>query len=179
AEFGNNLGHVDEKRERFANRQLQNFVNILAVIADFQNAALDARAAALFADQLDVREKLHFHGNRAVSLAGFAAAAGNVEGKMTGSIAAALRIRRVGKNVADSVESLQIGGGIRTRRAADGRLVDNDHFPDIRVAFDTVAEFLDAATDAHGGERLVQNIVDQRGFAGAADAGDNCQGAER
>src|SRR5260370_13196847 len=161
AECGNDLWHIDEKRRRFADRQLQNFVNILAVIADFQNAALEARAAALFADELYVREKLHLHGDGAVSLAGFAAAARNVKGKMTGGVAAAFGIRRIRKNVADGVESLEIGGRIRTRRAADGRLVDDDDFPNVRIAFDAIAEFLAAAAGAPGGERFVEHIVDQ------------------
>src|SRR5260370_34700324 len=155
AEFGNDLWHIDEKRQRFADRELQNFVNILAMIADFQNAALEARAAALFADELYVREKLHLHGDGAVSLAGFAAAAGNVERKMTGGVTAAFGVRRIRKNVADGVEGLEIGGRIGARGAADRRLIDNDHFPDIRIAFDAVTEFLDAAADAHRGERLV------------------------
>src|SRR5438034_2737816 len=38
AELGNNFGHVDEKRQRFANGQLQNLVNIFSVIANFQDA---------------------------------------------------------------------------------------------------------------------------------------------
>src|SRR5260370_35469319 len=77
AEFGNDLWHIDEKRQRFADRQLQNFVNVLAVIADFQNAALEARAAALFADDIYVREQLHLHVAGAVSLSGCAAATRN------------------------------------------------------------------------------------------------------
>jgi len=68
---------------------LQNLVDILAVIADFQNAALEARAAAFLANEFDVREKLHFHGDRAVALTSFAAASRNIEGKMTGGVAAA------------------------------------------------------------------------------------------
>src|SRR4029077_12634956 len=40
AEFGNNLWNVNEECERFANRQLQDFVDILTVIPDFQNALL-------------------------------------------------------------------------------------------------------------------------------------------
>jgi len=43
-EFGNNLGNVDEERQSFAHRQLQYLVNILPVMPDFQNPALEARA---------------------------------------------------------------------------------------------------------------------------------------
>src|SRR5260370_13080614 len=57
SEFGNNLGNVDEKGQGFADRQLQYLVDIFPVIADFQNAALEARAPAFFADEFTVRQK--------------------------------------------------------------------------------------------------------------------------
>ena len=168
-----------KKVERFADGQLQNFVNVLAVIADLEHGALEARAAAFFADEFDVGEELHLDGDGAVALAGFAAAAGNVEGKMAGGVAAALGVGRVGEDFADGVEGFEVGGGIRARRAADGRLIDDDDFADFGVAFDAVAEFLDAGAVALGGERFVEDVVDDRGFAGAADAGDNGERSER
>ena len=139
------MGTFDEECQRFAHGHFQNVVNIFAVVADFQDAGFEALAAALLADQLDIGEELHFDGDGAVALAGFAAAAGHVERKMAGGIAAALGVGRVGKNFADGVEGLQVSGRIRARRAADGRLVDDDDFVDVFVAFEAVAEFLDAA----------------------------------
>src|SRR5216684_65909 len=50
AELGNNFRDVDEKGQRFANRQLQYFMNVFPIMPHFQNAAFEARAAALFAD---------------------------------------------------------------------------------------------------------------------------------
>src|SRR5258708_6219563 len=179
SEFGNNLGYVNEKRQRFANRQLQYLVDIFPVITDFQNAALEARAPALFADEFDVRQKLHLHGDSAVALTGFAAASGHVERKMTGGVAAPFRIGRFRKYISDRVKRFEIRGRIRTRRAADGRLIHNDHFPDIRIAFQPFAEFLDAAANALRAKRLVQHVVNQRGLARAADAGDYRQRPER
>ena len=110
---------------------MQHFVDILVAVADFEDAALEARAAAFFADQLDVGQKLHLDGDGAVALAGFAAAAGNVERKMSGGEAAAFGFWRVGEDFADGVERLQIRGGIRARRAADGRLIDEDDFANL------------------------------------------------
>ena len=120
------LGTIHEEGEGFAHGHIENVVNILAVITNLEDAALEALAAAFFANQLDVGEKLHFHGHGAIALAGFAAAAGNVEGKMAGGVAAALGIGSVGKNFANGVEGFEIGGGIRARRAADRRLIDDD-----------------------------------------------------
>ena len=76
--------------ESFANRQVQNLVNVFALVVNFEHLRLVARAFALVADQLHVGEKLHFDGDGAVALAIFAASTGNVEGKMSGREAALL-----------------------------------------------------------------------------------------
>ncbi len=68
-----------EELHGFLHRERQHFMNVEALIANFQYAALVARAFALVADQFHVRQKLHLDGHRAVSLAGFAAAAGDIE----------------------------------------------------------------------------------------------------
>ena len=116
-----------KERQRLLHRQLQHFVNVEAVVSDFQNAGLEAGALAVVADQFDVGQELHLHGDRAVALAGFAASSGNVEGKMARGVAAAVGLRRGGEQLANDVERLDIGDGIGARRAADGRLIHQDH----------------------------------------------------
>ena len=69
--------------DRFAHGQLQNFVDVQTVVVDFENARLVARSFAFLADQFDIGEELHLHRDRAVALADFAAAAGNVEREMS------------------------------------------------------------------------------------------------
>ena len=168
------LGTLTKNDQRFADGQLQDVVNVFAVIANLENAALEARAAAFFADQFHVGEKLHFDGDGAVALAGFAAAAGHVEGKMAGGVAAALGVGRFGEDFADGVEGFEVRGRIRARRAADGRLIDDDDVADVsaspsmRSQNSLMLEPLRLAARA-----LVENVVNERGFAGAADAGDD------
>ena len=58
-------------------------------------------------------------------------------------------------------------------------MIDNDDFSDNRIAFQPVAEFLDAASDALRRERFVEHIMNERGLAGAADAGDHRKRSER
>jgi hypothetical protein len=55
---------------------------ILAAITHVQNLLFETRAFALFANQLDVSEKLHLHGDGAVALANVTTAAGQVERKV-------------------------------------------------------------------------------------------------
>src|ERR1700682_68091 len=126
-------------------------MNILVAEADLKHTALKSRPAALFANKLDVRKELHCHGNGAVALAGLAAAAGNVERKVACAVAAALGVGCFREDFADSVEGFEVRGGIRARRAADGRLVHDDHVADLRVSFNAHAELLDAAAGAFGG----------------------------
>src|SRR5271154_6352330 len=76
------LGHVGEKSDCFANRELQHFVDVLSAIANLQHAVLEARPLALFAKQFHVGEKLHFHRDGTVTLTSLTSATGNVEGKM-------------------------------------------------------------------------------------------------
>src|ERR1700733_1423071 len=101
-----------EKSQRLANREIQNLVNVLALVMDLQHLRLIARAFAFVADQLDVGEELHFDCDRAVALAIFAAAAGNVEGKMPGREAALLGFRERSKEFADNVECFDVGNWI-------------------------------------------------------------------
>src|SRR5690242_21039030 len=135
------------------------------MVLHFEDAALEARAAAFLADEFDVREKLHFDGDGAVALAGFAAAAGNVERKVAGGVAAALGVRSVGENVANGVEGFQIRSRIGTRGAADGRLVDDDGFANVSVAIEAIAKFLFRAAGFLGIHRTEQHVMNQRGFA--------------
>src|SRR5271157_519438 len=79
AKLGDNLGDASEKRECFARGKLQNFVDVFAAITDIEHAGFETRAAALFADQFDIGEKLHFHRDRAIALTRLAAPAGDVE----------------------------------------------------------------------------------------------------
>ena len=135
AQLLHDLGHAGEEVQRLLHRQVQHVVNVLAVIANLQHFRLVARALALLADQLHVGQELHLHRDRAVALAGFAAAAGNVEGEMSRGVAALLALRQRGEQLADGVERLDVGHRIGARRAADGRLIDQHDFVDPLRAF--------------------------------------------
>src|SRR5260370_17381741 len=90
-------------------------MNILAAIADLEHPGLVTRSFAFLADQLDVREKLHLHRNRTVSLASLAAAAWNVEGEVSRAETAFLGLRQRSKEIADRVKGLDIVSRIRPR----------------------------------------------------------------
>src|ERR1700730_5446219 len=92
---------------------------------------------------------------------------------------APLSVRRNREHFANGVEGFEIRRGIRAGCAPDGRLIDDDDFPDIRITFEAVAEFFDAAACAFGGERAIKNIVNERGLSGAAYSRHYSESAER
>src|SRR5208282_492111 len=127
----------------------------------------------------DVGEELHFNGDGAIALAGFAASAGNVEGKISGGVAAALDVGSIGENIANGVKSFQVRRGIGAGGTADGRLIHDDEILNVLVAIEPIAEFLDGGAAAFGLKRFIEDVVNERGLARAADARDDCQNAER
>ena len=73
-----------------------------------------------------------------------------------------------------------VGGRVRARRAADRRLVDLDHLVDELDALDAVVGArLVAGPVQRARQRAVQDVVDERGLARPAHAGDGGQQAQR
>src|SRR5467141_147557 len=152
----------------------------MVLVADSERFGIVSAAAAHFAHHVDIGKKIHFDAAEAIPLAGFAAAAVYVEAEAAGAVAAFARFRKHGKEIADGSEDAGVGGGIRARRAADWGLIDLDDFVDVLGAdnfavrggrFGRAIEFLR--------ERAIKNVVDERGFAGTRDAGDDSEQAER
>ncbi len=139
-----------------------------------------AASVAHLALHVDVGHEVHLDAALAVALAGLAAAAGDVEAEAAGLVAALARLGQHGEKVADGREDLRVGGGIGARSAADGRLVDADHFVDLVGA---VEGFVHAGLFARSvdslGQRAVEDVVDQRAFSAAAHARHHRHHAER
>ena len=138
-----------------------------------------AAAVADFAEDVDVGEEVHLDAALAFALAGFAAAALDVEAEAAGLVAALARLGEHGEEVADGGEDAGVGGGVGARGAADGGLVDLDDFVELVGAVDgfVLAGFFARAVELLG-EGAVEDVVDEGAFAGAADAGDDGHDAE-
>ena len=93
---------------------------------NLQRLAVVALALADVALDLDVRQEVHLDLDDAVTLAGLAAPALDVEGEPPGLVAALVGLGQPGEPVADRRERAGVGGGVGARRAADRRLVDVD-----------------------------------------------------
>ena len=138
-------------------------------------------SVTFFAGEFDVGEELHLDGDGAVAFADVAAAAGDVEGEVSGAEAAALGVGLGGEEGADVVEGLDVGDGVGARGAADGGLVDEDDVVEVMGAGEFAEEMRGVAAFglAEGlHEGAVEDLMDEGGFAGAADAGDADEEAE-
>ena len=78
-EFLRDLRNVAKEKQRLADGHLEDLVDVFASVENFQNPALVSSSLAVLANQFDVREKLHFDGDRSIALACLATAAWNIE----------------------------------------------------------------------------------------------------
>src|SRR4029079_3124389 len=139
-----------------------------------------ALALADVAGDVDVGQKVHLDLDDAVPLAGLAAAALDVKGEAPRLVAARLALGQACEPFADRREGAGIGRRVRTRRAADRRLVDVDDLVDVLEPLDAVVRggrkrgAVELACD-----RAVERVDEQRRLAAAGDAGDAGEEAER
>ena len=155
-------------------------MDVLALVVDFQRFAVVALAVADVARHVDVGQEVHLDLEHAVALAGFAAAALDVEREAAGAVAARARFGHAGEQFADRRQQPGIGRRVGARCAADRRLVDVDHLVEVVEAGDfAVRGRLRRRSVEMAGRRRVQRVVDQRRLARAGNAGDAGQQADR
>ena len=85
-----------------------------------------------------------------------------------------------GVEFADEVPRLGVERGIGARRARERRLIDEDDFAERHVALDGLdGGGVLGQLQALGEQALVDDVVEQRGFAGAGDAAEADEAAQR
>ena len=177
-EFLLDCGNVFESFQGFLDGQIEKVRNGEALVADGECLRVVALAAAHLAGDVHVGEEIHFDAALSVALARFAAATLDVETETTRTIASFARFRKHRVEFADRSEHAGVGGGIRARRASDGRLIDLNDFVDVLDSGDRAvrAGLFHRAIEL-GSQCAVENIVDERGLSGAGHAGDDGQQA--
>ena len=172
-QLAGDLGLVGKEHHRFLHGHVQHIRNGLFLILYFQRFAVVARALAHLAGHIYIRQKVHLDLQNAVALAGFAAAALDVEAEPSRAVAAHLGVLRLGEYGADIVEHAGVGGGVGARGAADGLLIDaNDFIHELQPLYPIAFAGAGAGTVQFAGQRLVQDLVDEAGLARTGNAGD-------
>src|SRR5216684_1185922 len=175
-----NLRNVFEKFQGVRRRQIQDITDGVSFVAHRERFGIVAAPAADFARHVHVGKKIHFDAAEAIPLAGFAAAAFDVETEAARAVPAFARFRQHGKKIADRRENSGVGGGIGPRRAADWRLIDFDDFVNLVSAdnFAVSGRSFGRAVQLLR-QRAIENVVDERGFAGTGNACNHREQAKR
>ncbi len=90
-----NFGHVLEMNQGFLHVHVEDFRDVLAFVANFQRLAVETPAFADFARHPDIGQKIHLQLFRAVTFAGFAPPAGDVETESPGFVAPQAGLRQM------------------------------------------------------------------------------------
>src|SRR5205807_8682887 len=112
--------------------------DVPAPVGDPQDLGAVAPALARLARDVDVLEEVHLELLEAVPLARLAAPTGNVEGEGPGREAKGPGLGLGGEQLADLVERLDVGDGVRARSAADRLLIDQPHASQVLEALQRV-----------------------------------------
>ena len=151
-----------------------------AAEAHLERLAVVALALAHLARHVDVGQEVHLDLHEPVALTRLAASALHVEREAPRPVAADLRFRQLGEQLADRREQPRVRRRIRARRATDRALVDVDDLVDVLEPRDAIVR---AGNHARAiempRERVVQDVLDQRRLARARHAGDRDEQSER
>src|SRR5439155_5737832 len=166
-------GKIFEESEGLFDGQVEHVGDRQPFVADGKRLAVETPAFTDGTIDEQVGQELHFQSLEALPLTFFAASAGDVKAEATGLEAELLGFFGRSKNLANFVERAGVGRGVAAGGAADGRLVDGNYLVDVGDAAEgrvRAGLWGDSTEAANQGRR--ERFIDQRAFAGAADARD-------
>ena len=139
---------------------------------DLQGLPVVALARAHVAGDVDVGQEMHLDLDLSIAGAGLAPSPLDVEGEAARLVAARPGLGCAGHELPNRVEHVRVRCRVRTRRAADRRLIDVDHLVDLEQAFHPLI-----GAGLFGGPmespcpRLVEDVIDERRLSRTGDPG--------
>ena len=161
-------------------REIEDFRDVSPPVGDLEDLRAISRATALGASHNHIGQELHVHCEEAVSLAGAAPPALDVEAEEARAIVPQLGLVGRGVGPPDLVEGLQVSDGVGSTRPADRGLIQEDRVLELAGSLELV--------EGGDGQRLlmqplaergVERLLDQGALASTADAGDDAQNPQR
>src|SRR5208337_2242362 len=174
------LAAMAEENERLARREIEDFRDVSPPVGDLEDLRAIARTTALGAAHDHIGQKLHVDREEAVSLAGAAPPALDVEAEEARAIVPQLGLVGRGEGPPDLVEGLQVSDRVGSTRPADGGLIEEDRVLELAGPLEIV--------EVGNGQRLlmeplaergVERLLDQGALTSAADPGHDAQDPER
>ena len=165
-----------EELPRLGHRHREQVADGLPFVLEAQHLVAETFAVAGWAGERDVGDELHLHRLPAGAAATFAAALAGVEGEVGRREAGGLRFGRIAEQRADRVPGADVERRIRARGAGRRGLVDEGDLGRFLVELHPfqfrrfVARFRVAAAD---------DLMEQRGLAGARDAAEADEASQR
>src|SRR5229473_1165486 len=172
--------HRLEEHGCLLDRHVEDLGDRLALVVHLQGVGVVPGAVAHLAWHVDIGQELHLDLDRAVAGTGLAPAALHVEREAARLVAADLRLGGRREQLPDVIEHAGVGGRVGPGRAPDRTLINVDYLVQVLDAGDpgVLARHRARAVQLPG-QRLVQDVIDQRRLAGTRHPGDSHQAAER
>ena len=179
-QFALQFRQVGKELQRFVHHHIKHLSNVFPLVMHIQRFPVVTGAFADFAGHIHIRQKVHFDLDNAITTAGLAATAFDIEAEPTGLVAAQLGLRRLAEQFAHRVKQAGVGRRIGPRRATDRRLVDVDDLVDIlRAANFPVRSRSGPSAVNLLRQRFIKNFIDQRALAGTGNPGHRRKHAQR
>ena len=165
-EVAGDRGDRAEEFRGLADRHVEDLGDRLPLVVDLQGLPVVPGTLADLAGDVDVRQEVHLDLQRAVTVAGLAASALDVETEPAGLVATDLGLGGLGEEVADLVEDAGVRRRVRARRPADRALVHPDQLVQLVKPGDltVVTGHLTGAVELVR-QHLGQDPVDEAGLA--------------
>ena len=123
-EFAFNDGNRGEEFACFGNGHIEHLMDAAALVANIECFAVIAFALTIVTGHIDIWQKVHFHLDQPVTLAGLAASTAHIEGKSSDLVPAGARFGCTCKEFPYRGKESGIGGGVGSGSAADRALVN-------------------------------------------------------
>ena len=171
-EFGFDFWEILEKTKSFFDRHVEHFGNRLVAILDLECLPVEPLPLADRTRYPDIGQEVHFQFVGAIALAGGTPSRFDIEAEPSRCVAAFFGIGKLCVKFSDFIKQLDIGSRVAVRCAANGRLINGDHFVELFQPDDfiKVARIANSSVEFFT-QRFDQDFVDEGTLAAAADAG--------